>query len=206
MSQVELVDLFKELQSVITETSVIELFLSEQWGSQNPPYRLEIRQQIQNWISQKNNSLDSTTSNLINNLLDLNHPPKLFPIGSVSISHTQNLGGFIATLKDHDECPSLGFDIEHYNRVNEATVKRVCSNQEVNEAPNVKYLWCAKEALFKASQNENPTNNKIKVISEIEISNWQKISQSWYQADFRGTEKKVWTTHNQIYLMSIALF
>lgn len=209
MDELNLLDLFKELQLVIPEIAHAELFLDSKWGSKNPHYRLELRQTIQTWIHQKQiaqNLLDYDQK--IKNLLDLNLVPQLSPLGSVSVSHTLKLGGFLGlcNLQLTTKHPALGFDIEELDRIKEDTVKRVCSAQELIDAPEFKYLWGAKEALFKASNNETPSSNSIKLLSEIQLSNWTKISKNWTQADFNKNQKKVWVAHNQNYLISIASF
>jgi phosphopantetheinyl transferase (holo-ACP synthase) len=127
-----------------------ELHVQSQWGSQNSNHR----QMIRNAIAEKYK------------VLSMDKYP-ILASGDVSISHSNNLGGFIYS-------PTLvvGFDIEEVSRISPKTVARIASPQEIAESPSVEILWAAKESLFKSIKE----NFDISLISQLQLLNWQKFS------------------------------
>lgn len=94
--------------------------------------------------------------------------------GFSSISHTQDLGGYVfLPMTESAYADAIGLDIEIISRVTDPIVKRICkTEQEFKNAPSAAALWCAKEAAFKALRGAD----QPQVISEIEISEWKTNS------------------------------
>ena len=126
-----------------------EFRVQEDWGSQSVGYRMYIRRSLKEQFGDL----------LITDALDLETIPKL-NAGYVSISHTQELGGY-----SWSEDP-IGFDVERKGRASEKALRRVCHSSELESAPGLTELWCAKEASFKSLYL---VGKEIKFISELEI-------------------------------------
>lgn len=152
-----------ELQRLITickeHDPSFEICLSEQWGSNSNDHRLLIRK----------NLLERFPNEAA--LMDLSKPPR--PMShSVSISHTQNLGGWAATIRPRQ----IGFDLELTERIKRPAVERICDDEELEACPEFPRLWGAKESLYKALEGSQP-----KVISEIKIHRWAELGPSLYR-------------------------
>ena len=93
---------------------------------------------------------------------NLSAPPELNH-WSVSITHTLDRGGWLAVPKPR----RIGFDLEVRARVREATVRRMCSPEEVARVGDLALLWSAKEALFKAMAKGQPAT-----LSQLKIAEW----------------------------------
>jgi hypothetical protein len=70
----------------------------------------------------------------------------------------------------------VGWDVERADRIQIKTVERVCSAEEVAAAPEVGFLWCAKEAFFKALEDEQPL-----ILSALTITGWEAVGVSMWR-------------------------
>lgn len=83
---------------------------------------------------------------------------------SLSLSHSLS-----ASLIGWTPLPFLiGVDIEATDRLSPAVIQRISSPAELKDAPDSRFVWCAKEAAFKALSPSWP------VISDISITSWEK--------------------------------
>lgn len=124
--------------------------------------RRELRQEIRRRISAQEGLRDDERGSL----MDLAHVPRRVGGRWVSISHSQDLGIWISATTP------CGVDLDDSSRVTTATVRRVCSsNEEVLGAPlPAALLWCAKEASFKAANDD--AADRPTLLSQIEIHGW----------------------------------
>lgn len=92
-----------------------------------------------------------------------------------SISHCQNMGGFVASRK----LKQLGFDVEQNSRIKSDILLRMFSKNEIEACPEPLALWCAKEALFKSlkGQNQPSVVSALPSLDWIEVSNTPRIFQ-----------------------------
>ncbi len=127
-----------------------------EWGALTPGSRHRLRQSLAR-------SLTPLSADDQRALTDLNEPPR--PSNwSVSISHTHDYGGWMAVPRP----AQVGWDIELSARIKPETIGRVCSTQELHEAPEAAFLWCAKEAFYKALEDEQPVS-----IPQLTIGEWR---------------------------------
>lgn len=127
----------------------------ESFGAQTPGYRDAIRAHLARTLN-----LDDP------DVRDLSTPPA--PAAwSVSVSHTQDLGGWMALAKP----ARIGFDLELRARVREAVIRRMCGADEVRLVGDPALLWSAKEAMFKCVAVEaQPTS-----LSALTVTGWQRL-------------------------------
>jgi hypothetical protein len=98
---------------------------------------------------------------------------------SLSVSHAKELGGWLATPAPN----RTGLDIESEARLTAAPVERISTPEEIKLAPNIKFLWCAKEAAFKALREKQPV-----VVSRMNIQSWTALSSTLWS--FTGSYAK----------------
>lgn len=156
---------------------LLELNLDSKFSSNQTDHRQLIRDDIlKNFQTQLN-------SDEISSIQDLDSFPKTEKI-FFSISHNQDLGGYsVASLKH-------GFDLELKSRISTAIVQRVSTENEVSIAPDLKFIWCAKEAAFKA------LSTFVTTVSDFEVVNWQSQNETGLWT-YRITSKKTLEqTHN----------
>jgi hypothetical protein len=139
----------------------------EDWGGQSPESRLKIRESIAD-------TLGDLTGGDIEDLRELSGPPRPH-LWCVSISHTLDWGGWMAIRRP----TQIGWDIELKERIRLPLVERVCSEAEVVEAPLAALLWCAKEAFYKALEDEQPPT-----IVSLTITDWEACGEG--QWTWRG--------------------
>jgi 4'-phosphopantetheinyl transferase EntD len=96
-------------------------------------------------------------------------PPKVNQ-GAVSLTHSPVGGAIVYSVFSE----SLGIDVEDSIRLHSKLVERVSSKSELSDVPNIKYLWTAKEAAFKALSTYG-----ITTLSDVQIFNWQKDDLHW---------------------------
>ena len=137
----------------LTHARVLDLNLSALFSSSTVGHRESIRRDM---IRQHKNSLTIDEIEKVQNLDLIPKSEKIF----FSISHHQNLGGYTASDLAH------GFDIELKSRISESIVRRVSTALEVSEAPDIQFLWCAKESIFKAISDPQL------IISDLHVGNW----------------------------------
>ncbi len=142
---------------------------SAEWGAEQSSYRQKIRAGAEA-------RLKEAGENDVAAIKNLNAHPR--PANwSLSISHTKGLGAWIASPRP----VHAGLDIEVGDRISQAVIARVCGNQEIKSAPQPEFLWCAKEAYFKALENHQPPT-----IAQLEISRWKKLGENLYS--FQGSK------------------
>lgn len=104
------------------------------------------------------------------NLLDLTEPPSSKDC-AISISHTDLFSGFVLD----PSASGLGLDIELEERISTKIVQRISNSEEIQMAPDAKFLFPCKEAAWKGHsslQKEFPT------ISQIRIATWKKLEEN----------------------------
>ncbi len=144
------------------------LRMRSEWGAKQPNYRESLRQGIVKELAGSQEGQGMVRDH--HRLLDLSELPSLEG-HYISISHGQDLGGFVATTKG-----PVGFDLEITKRVTKVAMERVASREEIQQAPSAASLWVAKEAAFKALRwDSQPTT-----ISQIETTGWE-MYQSLYE-------------------------
>lgn len=139
----KLVASLSQLQAkILDEKSIQFICLIElNWGSQTDTSKIQI-----------NSALEQ---------LRINHPTFIY----TTKSHCPNAGTLL--LSPHP----CGVDIESTIRLEDRIIQRVSNHAEINETPNLKRLWSAKEAAFKSLKTfQQPT-----VISEILCHSWQQM-------------------------------
>lgn len=168
-----------------TADEKFRLILNEDWGSNHDNYR----QKIRSFLSERM-SMHFSREQLVQ-LSDLNRRPQ----GSdrqFSISHCLSLGGFAVSQY------KVGFDVEVNSRISTEILKRVSTEQELQEAPQTEYLWVAKEAAFKALSNEvEPL-----VISDLICSEWQSYFENQIFGFRIKSKKTLDLNHNKGFIFS----
>lgn len=135
----------------------LKLVLRTEWASLKASSRAEIRRYLFE-------NLEAEAC-----ILDLDRTPQ-FKNHSVSISHSQTLGGFAHSPGR----VALGFDVELKARARASLVRRVSvSDQELSQAPDACSLWTAKEAAFKALAGVGQPRG----LFDIEIRNWKPLEE-----------------------------
>lgn len=130
-----------------------------EWGAYNPESRQQIRQSM---LEQ----LPGLSAGERKALLDLDSVPSLENL-SVSISHTRDIGGWLAVPRPLQ----VGWDVEQKGRIKMSIIERVCEPNELTEVVDPVYLWSAKEAFFKALEDFQPV-----AITQLSISDWKNLS------------------------------
>ena len=128
-------------------------------GSNNwvgPAARTQIRQSLAQSLPELS-SADQTSA------ADLQAPPRLEHWSS-SIAHTHDFGGWMAVPRTRQ----IGWDVELRRRIQPRIVERVSRAAEIEASPDPGFLWCAKEAFFKALEDFQPVT-----MTELTIANWQ---------------------------------
>jgi 4'-phosphopantetheinyl transferase EntD len=129
----------------------------EGWGAEIQDHREKIRSDLKTALLKAGEPEHES-------LTDLKKPPRPTKF-SVSISHTKGFGAWIACARPH----RIGLDVENRARIKREIVERVSMPSELKAAPRFEYLWCAKEAHFKAMECDQPAT-----ISQLEISRWKE--------------------------------
>lgn len=133
----------------------LNFHIDPDWGSDNRDGRARLRAAISH-----DAQFDAS---------DLNTPPESASF-AISISHTLGLGGYVIAPRPF----AVGLDIEIFARIREPIVRRVSSRAEIESAPDLAFLWTAKEAVFKSLLGPD----QPRVLSVITIDGWQKVSHS----------------------------
>lgn len=116
------------------------------------------------------------------NLADLNIIP-LASEGYFSITHNQQLGGFSYSKFPH------GFDAENISRILKPVIDRTSSESERASVPNVKFLWVAKEAAFKALNVRGENSANSLVVTDLICKEWKSHPETDV-CSFRITSEK----------------
>lgn len=152
------------------QIDLLDLNLSPLFNSNQNNYRQLIRDEIS-----KNHKSDLNTEEILS-IQNLDTYPKTSSV-FFCISHNQELGGYSVASCKH------GFDIELKSRISTAIVQRVSTEAELSSAPDSKFVWCAKEAAFKAL---SPT---VITVADLEVVDWQSQNETGLWA-YRVTSKK----------------
>lgn len=156
----KLVPAFRDLLQAPT----LELHLAPTWGSVNKESRILLRHAVASEIDK----LTKLTEIEREILLRLEFVPQP-PLVSVSISHTQTVGGFALT---RSQTPAVGFDIELSSRIRPKAVERVSSPEELSSAPSASHLWVAKEAAFKSMRGAK----QPAILSMLATNSWRSVT------------------------------
>lgn len=153
-------DLQRLIELVQSRDPSFILRVSSEWGSDASDYRLRLREDIADHLS------DPSALDLGSRPHPLTH--------SVSISHTKGMGGWCGANR-----PLLvGFDVEQSARLTPSAVQRISSPNEFNQAPDFRLLWVAKESSFKALEMDQPD-----VVSQIKIGHWKPLDANLFYFD-----------------------
>jgi len=152
------------------------------WGAKEHGYRDNIRASIKDILAPEEN--------------DLAQPPKSSK-WSISISHAKHFGGWVAV-----PLPArIGFDVEEDRRITPSIIERMSTEQERKDCPNPAFLWCAKEAYFKALAQDQP-----QAITQLNITDWDLVENDFYS--FRAMPHKPghgWVLAHEPFLFGICL-
>jgi hypothetical protein len=149
-------------QQLIAELTKIEPRLKAQgnvsFGSNQTEHRRYIRDSLQTYLPSEQG------------LQDLNSIPR--PENwSVSISHAKPFGAWLAVPTPK----RIGFDCEERSRIRMEVIERACQKSEIESAPQMEFLWCAKESIYKALGPEQP-----QAITQITVNAWEPMNQQIY--------------------------
>lgn len=124
--------------------------------------------------------------------------------GSVSIAHTEGLGGFISSSK-----VPLGFDVErasHLESVKTGVLERVLTLDELDLPVPRKYLWSLKEAGLKSLNGQGPKDArqieifKTAILEDGIIHAWGEYVDTFHLVEFEG-----WALQIDDYIFAITL-
>lgn len=156
---------------------LLDLILDSRFCSNQTDHRRLIRDDI---LKKFQSQLSSEE---ISSIQDLDSFPKTEKI-FFSISHNQELGGYSVASAKH------GFDLELKSRISTSIIQRISTPNELSIAPDLKFIWCAKEAAFKA------LSHSVITVSDFEVVNWQSQNETGLWT-YRITSKKTLEqTHN----------
>lgn len=155
-----------------------KLNIQEDLGTQNPLHRKHIRESLCSDLQIPSHEQGHFFTQEV---------PVCFQDSFFSISHSKNLGGYALAHQP------IGFDIELTQRIKKETVIRISKELEHLQAPHLSFLWCAKEAAFKAlrSFQQPATMSQLEIVwskesdSQIDIF-LLKNGQQWGAAEGKG--------------------
>ncbi len=162
-----------------------KLDLNSEFGSSQAQYREKIRDLLGSKYSSHFNRVQLAA------LSDLNVIP-LASLGFFSISHCQSVGGFSYSSFAH------GCDAEQIVRISNPVIMRISSDSERSAAPDIKFLWVAKEAAFKAHSHLH----KNLVLTDLQCEGWRSHSETGVHSFRMTSEKTLETKFNQGFLFS----
>lgn len=110
-------------------------------------------------------------------------PLKVKGKGGISLSHSKK-GGTVLVSPKH---VGIGVDLEEKARLTEKVLNRVSSEAERASAPDLLFLWPAKEASFKALY---PDNEDL-AFTQLTIQNWKKIDSNIWTFESRFQQKTI---------------
>jgi hypothetical protein len=180
-------DYISQIQKIMG-IPVLDLHLSEQFCSEMIGYRKQIRDHIVDTYKSQ------LADNEISEIKNLNLIPKSEKI-FFSISHHYKTGGYTACSVAH------GFDIELKSRISNQIIHRVSTPDEISESPNIQFLWCAKEAAFKAMSSAHLTISDVCCTgwtSQIKTDLWMFALKSSEDFDLNRNKGFVFQDQNQI--------
>jgi len=162
----------------------LENYFSENFAAKEKNYRQNLRrtiyEKLKEWMFFEDSELkdsefnDSTIkdSTILEKILDLSKPLVKIETAHktvyVSISHSQDLGGFV--ICSHP----IGLDLETTHRIQNKTVERICRKEELElSLQDPSWLWPVKESIFKAM---SPFQPDLKAISQITVLKLEEIN------------------------------
>jgi hypothetical protein len=159
------------LQKLSLPTDVaqeLSLYVSASITSETPDHRLYLRQALSQ-ILRDDFGLSAEAP-----LLDLSQRPRV-PGYSLSLSHCP---GGSALLVGSDKF-FVGVDVEVTQRISTAVVGRIAQGREADEAPHPSFVFCSKEAAYKAfnSKDFQPP------MPHLETRNWHPVDSTWSSFD-----------------------
>lgn len=175
---------FTEFLNLIREQvplNLLELNLDSKFNSNQTQHRQLIREDI---LKKFQSQLNSNEISSIQNLDSFPVTEKIF----FSISHNQELGGYSVCSLKH------GFDIELKSRISTPIIERVSTANELSIAPDIKFIWCAKEAAFKA------LSAFVLTVSDFEVLDWRSQNETGLWA-YRITSKKTLEISHNIWFV-----
>ena len=122
------------------------------WGAGQPEFRVQIRTALAEALPDAD-------------CKDLQIPPRP-RTHSVSISHTQNLGGWMSVPRPLQ----VGWDVEVQTRIKHHVIERISTAEELSLSPQPTFLWPTKESFYKALEDDQPLT-----ITELTIDTWQSL-------------------------------
>lgn len=152
---------FKEIKD-----SNLKVFFTDKIHSLQNDHRTKLRKALSLEIKKENPQTDESS------LLDLKTLPTT-PGFNVNLSHCRKA----CLLGYCSDQYIIGLDIECVERINPKIIKRFTHEQERQICPEIKMLFPAKEAAWKALNHKA----NIPTISHIETTNWTIIENNWYQ-------------------------
>ncbi len=152
-------DIVSFIKNKVNDAS-IQFVLSKNYGSKEPKCRESIREYLGEEFTAHFSREQLAT------LPDLNQIPTASN-GYFSISHNQQIGGFSYSKFQH------GFDVESLKRISNAILQRTSGETERASAPNIKFLWVAKEAAFKALSSRSRNQVSKFVLTDLVTFDWQ---------------------------------
>lgn len=171
-----------DIQSYL-KNGVFHADLRPEWGSENPNHRSAIREAIFNYLQQCH------PEEVQDSILDLQKLPTLKNL-DVSITHSRGMGGFVVCSHD------VGVDVEEPSRITQRILERMCTPQELKEAPVKELLWAAKEAVLKCDA-------QIMMTSQSAIHGWVSSQNEIYK--FRSKDMQGWAFIKSSHLFALAI-
>lgn len=168
----------------------LRIQLKEEWGSSHSNNRIAIREHLATKESQYFNRQQ------LAQLYDLNWIPECS--GFVSISHCKLSGGYTFSNLAH------GFDIEELTRISVPVLKRTSQETEIHSAPRPEFLWCAKEAGFKAHSTAKTyiVGTAPLLVTDFITHGWSSHFENQIFGFRLKSEKTLDFLHNQGYIFS----
>lgn len=161
--------LIVQIQNHLIKTDLpdsLHIFFYQDINSTQENHRTTLRQHLIQELQSVTNQLD------VDQLLDLNRRPQTDDY-SISVSHSPN-SSICAFIDSHF---SIGIDTEIKTRIKPPVISRIAKESEVKLCPQPEFLFCAKEAAWKALNH----SLNISTISQIETTNWLKLESQWQQ-------------------------
>ncbi len=163
----------------------LQFQLSKNFSSSDPEHRLNIRSFLREKYSSHFNR------NQLALLSDLTLLPEASE-GVFSVSHCKSIGGFSYSNFMH------GFDVEQIVRISNPVILRTSSDYERSLPPDIKFLWVAKEAAFKAYGR----THKDLIMTDIICESWRSHSDTGIHSFRITSEKTLESKMNQGFLFS----
>ncbi len=140
--------------------------------------RQNFRRQIQMRLQQQ-----GILSNTTPDFADLKIRPTLTKF-NLTLTHSKKYAAYALVSKPY----YIGIDCESVSRVKGEYAPRFNTEEEIKIAPGVAYLWCAKEALFKAF----PLILEPDTFLGLNVCHWEELDEQTYgfTAFRRGLAKK----------------